>query len=71
MQRQEIVAPPDITDEDFEMPSHLLDIAELIETGVQKLDSLEGKDKKVYRNKLNEIIQHYNDEAKFKCYKQL
>ena len=60
----------DITAEDFEIPDYTADIGELIESSVDVYSQLPFNrvEKKMWRNKVNELIQEYNERRNMKVY---
>jgi len=63
----------DITSEDFEVPVTTFDLGELIETSCDVYSQLplNRGERKLWRNKLNDLIDEYNDRRQCSIYHHL
>ncbi len=62
----------DILSEDFIIPDCNCDLQELIENSIEVYNRMNyRKDKREYKNKVNELIQEYNDRRNMKIFNTL
>jgi hypothetical protein len=57
-----------ILSEDFIIPDCNCDLSDLIDNCIEYYKGYFGKDRRDYKDKLNELIQEINDRREFKVY---